>query len=275
MIGGRFASAYAALATIPGMTTSEGEGRQSVIDRVFCVLESCAASGRPLTLVDLSKRTGLPKTTVHRVCWKLVDLGMLRHCDDGFHVSPKLFALGSMSPDLRRLRSVAMPWLHELTARTGWATNLAIIAERRALVVEEVFGPNARRMPRMVGGRLPLHATAIGKALLSGLSETELEDALGQGALRPYTQNTIVRPGLMRDQLDRVRKMGVALSYEEWSSGTCGVAAPIYVEGEVVAAVGVVGEPNERTMQVHAQYVRLTASRLNQALSPNLELAAA
>jgi DNA-binding IclR family transcriptional regulator len=257
------------------MSTSGGEGRPSVIDRVFCVLESCAASGRPLTLVDLSKRTGLPKTTVHRVCWKLVELGLLLHSDDGFQVSPKLFALGSMSPDLRRLRALAMPWLHELTARTGWATNLAVPAEQRALVVEEVYGRNARRMPRMVGARLPLHATAVGKALLSGLDDAVLDDYLGTSALRAYTPNTIVRPNLLRDQLMRIRVTGFSLSFEEWSLGTSGVAAPIIADGQVIAAVAVVGETNERSMQSHVQYVRQVGSKLSQALSHEAELSAA
>lgn len=259
------------------MSTSGGEGRPSVVDRVFCVLESCAASGRSLTLVDLSKRTGLPKTTVHRVCWKLVELGMLLHSDDGFQVSPKLFALGSMSPDLRRLRALAMPWLHELTARTDWATNLAVMAEHRALVVEEVYGRNARRMPRMVGARLPLHATAIGKALLSGFEEGELDDYLGSSALRAYTPNTLVRPNMLKEHLQRARVTGFTLSHEEWSLGTSGVAAPVIADGQVVAAIAVVGDTSEREMQTHIQYVRQVGTKLSQVLShsPEPDLVAA
>jgi DNA-binding IclR family transcriptional regulator len=256
------------------MSTSEGEGHPSVIDRVFCVLESCAASGRPLTLVDLSKRTGLPKTTVHRVCWKLVGLGLLSHADDGFQVSAKLFALGSMSPTLRRLRAVSMPWLYELSAKTGWSSNLAILAEDRALVVEEVFSGNSKQMPRMIGARLPLHATAIGKALLSGFNQSELERFLGHGLLKPFTKATIVRPELLREQLERSHASGVVLSHEEWSTGTSGVAAPVYQDGKVVAAVAVVGAPDDRAIQSHAQYVRVAGSRLSSALNPELELAA-
>lgn len=246
-----------------------------MVDRVFCVIESCAGSGRPLTLVDLSNRTGLPKTTLHRVCWKLVELGLLSHGPTGFEVGSKLFALGSMSPELRQLRAHAMPRLHELVARTGWATNLAILAEGKALVVEEVYGATTRAMPRMVGGRLPLHATAIGKALLSGFSEPELALFLGGGLLRPFTPQTVVRPNLLRDQIERTRTSGVAFSHEEWSIGTSGVAGPIHRNGRVVGAVAVVGEPNDSLMRQHAHYVRIAASRISQALDPVRELAAA
>jgi DNA-binding IclR family transcriptional regulator len=200
---------------------------------------------------------------------------MLSHRDDGFEVSPKLFALGSMSPNLRRLRAVAMPWLHELTARTGWATNLAILADGRALVVDEVYGRTSRSMPRMIGARLPLHATAIGKALLSGFSDDALDAFLEHTALRPYTQNTIVRGNLIAEQITRIRAAGVALSFEEWTLGTSGIAAPIYLDGRLEAALAVVGEPDDRVMQSHAQYVRIAGSRLSQALTPELGVRAA
>src|ERR1044071_7040178 len=91
----------------------------SVADRLFSVLESCASSPRALTLADLVERTGLPKTTLHRTCWKLVERGALENDGDGSRIATKLFALGSRSPTLRRLRVIGMPYLHDLVAVTG------------------------------------------------------------------------------------------------------------------------------------------------------------
>jgi DNA-binding IclR family transcriptional regulator len=235
---------------------------------VFCVLESCAGSSRALTLVDLVERTGLPKTTLHRVCWKLVELGMLSHSDDGFRIGTKLFALGSMSPELRRLRAAAMPYLHQLVTETGWATNLAVVADCRALIVEEVYGGLSGTRRRMVGARLPLHATAVGKALLVGYDDAGLDRVLGTGLLRPYTATTIVRPNLLRTQLETVRRTGIAFSHEEWSLGTSGVASPVALGGAVVAAVAAVGEPGESGLRQRAPAVRLAAARIRHALTP-------
>jgi DNA-binding IclR family transcriptional regulator len=265
-----FASVYGESDTIAAVSTSEGEARPSVVDRVFCVLESCAGSSRALTLVDLGERTGLPKTTLHRMCWKLVELGILAHADDGFRIGTKLFALGSMSPDLRRLRAVAMPYLHQLVQLTGWATNLAVASDSRVLVVEEVYGGQAGSRTRMVGARLPLHATAIGKALLAGYDEDRLDALLGPRLLRPYTSTTVVRPNLLRDQLEKVCQTGVAYSHEEWAQGTSGVAAPVTVNGQVVAAVAVVGPPGESAMRSRAPHVRTAANRIGHALAPTL-----
>jgi DNA-binding IclR family transcriptional regulator len=232
------------------------------------VLESCAGSSHGLTLVDLVARTGLPKTTLHRVCWKLVELGLLTHAEDGFRIGTKLFALGSMNPDLRRLRAAAMPHLYELMTRTGWATNLAVLADGRALVVEEVFGGQTRVMPRMVGARLPLHATAIGKVLLSGYDDEALDAYLAAGVLRPYTRTTVVRVNLLREQLEAVRRGGVAFSHEEWAIGTCGVAAPVMVRDAIVASVAVVGSPGEAALRQRADAVRAAALGIGRALSP-------
>jgi DNA-binding IclR family transcriptional regulator len=243
-----------------------GEGAPSVADRVFVVLECCAASNRPLTLVDLVDRTGLPKTTLHRVCWKLVKLGMLEHSDLGFEIGTKLFALGGMNPLLRRLRVAAMPLMHTLVQRTGMATNLAVLADDRALIVEEVYGRQTPPMRRMVGGGLPLTATAVGKALLAGLTEAEVDARLDVAVLRPYTRSTVVRPNLLRDQIAQIRTSGVAFSHEEWSVGASGVAAPVLVHGDLVCALAIVGTLTPTQLRQYAAPVRGTATWLARAL---------
>src|ERR1700727_1433162 len=78
-----------------GDTMVTGDGGPSIADRMFAVLEACAASRRPLTLVDLGELTGLPKTTLHRVCWKLVELRVLEHSDSGFELGARLYAPGA------------------------------------------------------------------------------------------------------------------------------------------------------------------------------------
>jgi DNA-binding IclR family transcriptional regulator len=208
------------------------------------------------------------------MCWKLVELGMLDRVGHRYRIGTKVFALGSMNPSLRRLRAASMPHLHDLVERTGWATNLAVLAGDRALIVEEVFGGQGRAMRRMIGGRLPLYATAVGKALLSGYSEDALAEVLDTRRLRRYTRMTVVRPSILRTQLTRVRQTGIAFSYEEWALGTSGVAAPVVVGGEVVAAVAVVGEPSEKAMFQNADPVRRAAAGLARTLS-RAELAVA
>ena len=117
-----------------------------------------------------------------------------------------------MNPRLRRLRVIAMPYLHALAAESGWVVNLAILSGDRALIVEEVSSGQMPQIARMGGTSMPLHATAIGKALLSGLPADELDALLGEEPLHPFTGRTVVRPNLLREQLAAIRACGVAFS---------------------------------------------------------------
>jgi DNA-binding IclR family transcriptional regulator len=236
---------------------------------MFTVLEACAASRRPLTLVDLGERTGLPKTTLHRVCWKLVDLRVLEHTPDGFQMGARLYALGAMSPELRRLRAAAMPFLHALVSHSGWLANLGVLCDGRALVVDEVAG-NVQLPPRqrMVGARMPLYATALGKALLANGPATLRDELLEPPLLPPFTRHTIVRTSLLREHLAEVARRGYAISNEELRLGVSGVAAPVIVAGELVAAVALVGPPDAAALRRLAPRVSLVAERLSEALAP-------
>lgn len=254
-----------------------GGGGPSVADRMFTVLEACAASRRPLTLVDLGELTGLPKTTLHRVCWKLVELRVLEHTESGFEMGARLYALGAMSPNLRRLRATAMPLMHTLVARSGWMANLGVLYERCALVVDEVAG--SVQLPpreRMLGTTMPLYATALGKALVANGPQRLRDELCEPPLLRPYTRRTIVRTDLLREHLDEIARRGYAISDEELRLGVSGVAAPVLVDGELVAALALVGPSDAAALRRLAKHVLLAAERLAEALTPQVvELVAA
>jgi DNA-binding IclR family transcriptional regulator len=251
----------------PAPRSVRPESGLSSLDRALVVLEACALSNSPLNLTELVRRTELPKTTVHRLCSKLVELGMLDRTPKGFRIGIKVYTLGNTSHALRRLRTKAMPHLHDLVNRTGWATNLVILAGARAFVVEEVFGKNqAQPMRRMAGARLPLHATAVGKALLAGCHDQTLEAVIAEG-LTPYTNRTIVRGHILREQIQVVRESRIAYSDEEWTMGSSGVASLVVANGAVVAAVGVVGDPGEAGLRQRATAVKVAAAAISSGLS--------
>jgi DNA-binding IclR family transcriptional regulator len=251
------------------------ETPQSGLDRVFLVLEQCAAADRALSLAELAERTGLPKSTLHRMCWKLAELGAVEATDGGFCVGSKLFALGGMHPEVRRLRALSMPFLHELCVRSGLMANLAVRCGDKALLVEEIYfteGAPPRIPPKMIGTTLPLHATAIGKALIADLPGEAIERLAERSGLRPYTGRTIVRPGVLFEHLRRGHAARVIISSEEWRMGAAAVAAPVIVAGRTVAAVALVGPPDIRQLRRCADSVRGAAAGLARTLLPSSEL---
>jgi DNA-binding IclR family transcriptional regulator len=158
-----------------------------------------------------------------------------------------------------------MPYLHVLCARSGWMANLATRSGDRALLLEEQYSV-AHRIPQMLGATMPLHATAIGKALLAYAGPDEIEDIIGRVGLRPYTGHTIVRPQMLVEHLAAVRARGFAISSEEWRMGSAGVAAPVIVDQRTVASVALVGPPDQAELQRLVGWVKLVAARIGQAL---------
>jgi IclR family acetate operon transcriptional repressor len=231
-----------------------GEGSQALdrapvamADRIFSIVEICAAAGRPLGLAELAAETGLPKSSLHRICGQLVRLGALDADGAGYEVGTRLFALGSLNPRLRRLRVVAMPYLHELVASSGRVANLAVLRDGRALLVDEVFGPRPA-MPKLIGATLPLHATALGKALLGGQDPARAEELIATLPLVRFTTRTVATREALRAQVAAVAAGEPAISREEWRLGTVAIAAPVRAGGETVAALALIGGRGEREL---------------------------
>ncbi len=95
-----------------------------------------------------------------------------------------------------------MPYLHELVARTGWVANLSVLRGGRALLVDEVFGPKPA-MPKLIGATLPLHATALGKALIGGQDPVRREELIATLPLRRFTTRTVATREALRAQVAR------------------------------------------------------------------------
>jgi DNA-binding IclR family transcriptional regulator len=218
--------------------------RVQVIDRALGVLEMLAGEGQPMSLVKLSKRLGLPKSTTmrllmvlegHRFVEKSAESGLYR-------LGLKLFELGSKAVAQFDLTERARPHLERLVSRTGETAYLSVLDGAEALVVERVESPRAVRVPTSVGWRNPAHCTAVGKVLLAHTAEGRLTAMLGKTRLKAYTQNTITSVARLREELRRVRERGFALDDEETEEGLRCIAAPVQeYSGRVAAALGLLG----------------------------------
>ena len=237
----------------------------SGVERIFAVLEACASSRRTVSLADLVRLTGIPKSTLHRLCWQLTEVGALEHYPDGFRIGPKLFALGAVNPAIHRLRTASMPLLYALSSSTGHVANLAVLKDDRVLLLDEVFAAE-RPFPRMVGSTLPLHATALGKALLATQPAAVREALVGSSMLPAFTRHTIVRP----QHPARAARGRGAHGHRPFPGGVApgvrgrrGVGAH---PGGARAAVALVGIPRAVDTERYAGAVRQAADALVEAL---------
>ena len=220
------------------------------VDRAIRILKALAAGPGRLGVSELSERLGLAKGTVHGLLRTLQDHGLVeQHRDsDKYQLGPQLLQLSNRYLDLSELRSRSLAWSELLASRTEEAVRVGVPHDGGVLVVHHVFRPDATLQILEVGAVLPLHATALGKAVLAYLDDDTLGDLLADG-LPKLTGRTHATAAALRRDLAEVRERGYALEREEAVLGEVGLAAPIFDRrGEPVGAVGVAG-PRERVLR--------------------------
>ena len=192
-----------------------------------------------LGLSEIARRSTLPKATVHRLAGQLVDHGFLERDGDNYRLGVLLFELGQRVPRSRVLRDAALPFLEDLFVASRETVHLAVQIGTDVMYIDKLVGHSSGRTPSEVAGRLPLHCTATGKAILASLPEEELDKYLSR-PLGRVTRHTIVVPDVLRADLRTVRGNGWAVEREETLIGYVSVAAPIFDrEGRPLAALSV------------------------------------
>jgi DNA-binding IclR family transcriptional regulator len=213
----------------------------SVTARVLAVLGAFAPQRPQLSLTAIARQTDLPLSTVHRLVGELVAWGALERAVDGrYRVGLRLWEVATLAPRGLGLRGAALPFLEDLYEATHQNVQLAVRDGLEALYVERLSGRGAVPVISRVGGRLPLHATGVGLALLAHAPRAVQEQVLA-GPLTAFTRNTVTEPRRLRRILAEVRRSRVAISDGLLDLAALSVAAPVFGPNrEVVAALSVV-----------------------------------
>jgi len=221
------------------------------LQRGLRVLEATGANGGSATLSEIARKTALARSTAHHLLRALVEFGYL--VQDGearpYKLAPKLFRLTGCTWTKEQLAEISMPFLEELSRRTGEGTSLAILRNGVVTIVAKRESEGPVRVVQEVGATRPIHCTAVGKALAAWLPAEELEGIIGRTVFEQKTAKTITTPAAFRQELARIRSTGIAIDNEEHIQGIRCIAAPVRDHsGEVRAALCIVG-PKSRLLQ--------------------------
>jgi DNA-binding IclR family transcriptional regulator len=221
------------------------------VDRSIRILKALAAGPGRLGVSELSERLGLAKGTVHGLLRTLQEHGLVeQHADsDKYQLGPQLLQLSNRYLDLSELRSRSLAWSELLASRAEEAVRVGVPHDGGVLIVHHVFRPDATLQILEVGAVLPLHATALGKAVLAYF-DSETTDDLLRDELPKLTGHTQSAPAALRRELAKIREQGYAVEREEAVLGEGGLAAPIFDRrgADPVGAIGVAG-PRERVLR--------------------------
>jgi DNA-binding IclR family transcriptional regulator len=238
------------------------------VDRAIRVLTALQGTRR-MSLSELAARLDLAPSTTHGIVRSLVEHGMVvqERGSNRYQLGPAVLRLGNVYLDTLELRSRAIPWAEELARRTGLAVRTGVLLIDDVVIIHHEPRPDGSRQMPEVGIVIPVHASALGKAMLAFLPEDE-KRVLTSGELRSMTGETITSPDLLCDQLDQVRSSGVATEQDEAVIGESSLASPVFDSyGEAVGAIGVVvpsgGDPEAREV---SDLVRDTARAVSREL---------
>lgn len=218
-------------------------GGVRVLHKTLDILETIKATESGYRLADLSRKVDLPKATVYRILATLEGRGYLDRTSDGsYRMAKKLFDLQRTEPLEQILNRVARPLMERLAAASKETVNLGILDAGEVVVINTVESPQAVRMSSKIGNRRLLHSTALGKVLLAGKPDKEVQRLIRMKGTPRLTGQTLTTKAAVLAEVQKVRQQGWALDNQENElEGRC-IGAPIMgPDGSVAAALSISG----------------------------------
>jgi DNA-binding IclR family transcriptional regulator len=219
---------------------TESQGRRKgilVLHKALDILETIREGRSGFTLADLARALDLPKPTAYRIVATMETRGYIARNKSGhYQMTRKISDMWLSESDEEVLLRAAKPVMQQLVESCRETVNLGVLDAAEVVVVSMVESPQSIRMTSKVGNRRYLHSTALGKVLLSGLPEKEVQRLIRIQGLPRLTPRTLVSQQSLAKELERVRKQGYALDNEENEpDGRC-IGAGIVDKGGRIAA---------------------------------------
>ena len=212
----------------------------SATHRALAMLEAVIADGGASSVSAIARKAGLPVATAHRQVKTLAAEGYLTLTATGRYLAgPRLRALLMQVDDKQIITNIAAPLLHRLAAKVGAVVQLGTF-ENDMVTYRVKIGEGAGDLFTKVGMQLEAYCSGIGKVLLAHLPERDRAAYLAGGPFVALTSHTIVEPGMLALELEKVARQGYAADEGEIAEGLYCMAVPIQrPDGGVPAAISI------------------------------------
>jgi IclR family KDG regulon transcriptional repressor len=205
------------------------------------ILEALAVE-KQLGVTEIAERLDIHKSTVYRFLTSLQTLGYVRQNEENekYSLSFKVIDLAGHVLSSIDVRQAAQPVMERLSEETNETIHLAALEQSEVIYIDKIDSNQPLRMHSYVGQKIPIHASALGKVLLTFGPEDMRENLLEKGSLKRYTDGSVTEPAELRAEVERIRKQGYAEDREESVPGVRCVAAPILNrDGSIIAAISI------------------------------------
>ena len=213
--------------------------KNSLIWKSFSILQAFRHPGESLTSHELSRRANLPKASAHRLVQTLEEVGaIVRGANGRYRLGMLLLSLAQNVAVKDLLLEVGRQLLVELSLRLDMTIHLGVLENDMVYYLHKASTPTSFVSHTRSGARLEAYCSGLGKVLLAALQEDELESFMLEGELVALTPHTITDSGLLRRELETVRRQGFAIDDCEARMDTRCVAVPVRDQsGKVIAAI--------------------------------------
>lgn len=220
------------------------------LERGLAVIRAFDAEHPRLTLSEVARATGLTRAAARRFLLTLVQLGYV-HCEGReFSLRPRVLELGYAYLSGLTMTEVVQPHLKALVAQVNESSSVSVLDGHDVVYIARVPTKRIMGVVIAVGTRFPAYATSMGRVLLAGLPQPELEKYLRDVTLAPLTPWTITDRCELRAALEIVREQGYAVVDQELEQGLRSAAAPLHdPDGRVVAAINVSVHTSRASME--------------------------
>jgi IclR family KDG regulon transcriptional repressor len=241
------------------------------LDKSLAILELIALAGLPVSITEVVKKLQLNKSTVFNIMHTLSHLNVLERGPDGlFRLGTRLYVLGNAAAKGNGLIQTVHPYLIEINRKTKLSAFLGMRSGLKAVIIDKVDTAFDIKISSEVGLRLSLFAGAGGKALISMLSDDEIDSILAEARLKPYTSKTITDKAAFKESVLRLRQDGIVFDREEYIEGIIALAVPLntrrYDFQAAIWAVGLSRQVSDEKLSEFAGLMKATAAEVNSRL---------
>jgi DNA-binding IclR family transcriptional regulator len=214
--------------------------RVQVLDRALAILDTLAKERDEVSLIELSAKLQLHKSTAHRLLMILERHRMVeREPQTGrYRLGLRLFELGSLAISRFHIRDRARPYLERVLFEIEETVHFCVLDAGEVLYVDKIESSRSLRLASKIGRLDPAHCSAVGKAMLAHLPEQRVDAILKEHGLPRITATTIVTAAELKADLQAVRERGYAIDNGEAEDGVRSVGAAVLgPQGRLLGAI--------------------------------------
>jgi IclR family KDG regulon transcriptional repressor len=242
--------------------------RVPAIDKCFAILGLLARSKEPMGISDISGKLDLNKSTVFNILHTLMDLNVLENQSDGkFVFGTRFYVLGNIAGTRSAFIQTARPYLQVISEKTKLSAFLGLRSDLQTILIDKVDSAYGIKVSSEIGMQMPVLAGAGIKAMLSQLSDEEIDEILRRTELKRYTPNSIIDKGAYKREVLEVRREGIAYDREEYIEGMIAFAIPLKANGRdlqaAIWAVGLTHQVPESSIPEMTQFLRGISEEMN------------